>query len=252
VTDNVSSRVALVTGGGSGIGLATVNAFLELDDRVVVLDRDPFPPIDGAAERVEAVQGDVADPAVNEKAVALAVERFGGLDIAVLNAGVLVAGHLLSLPIEDLDRSIEVNVKGVVHGIRAAAAVLRPGGRIVVTASESGLAADPSLWAYNTAKGAVVNLVKAAALDLCSRGITVNAVCPGPIDTALAHDLRHDERRWEASRRAVPMQRWGRPEEVAAVIRFLASPEASFLTGVALPVDGGIAANTGQFRPRAF
>jgi len=124
------------------------------------------------------------------------------------------------------------------------------GGRIVVTASTSGIGGDPNMWAYNTSKGAVINLVRAAAVDLGADAITVNAVCPGPTETAMTARIGSLPEVYESLRRRIPLQRWGRPEEIAAAIAFLASPESSFINGAVLPVDGGVTANTGQFMPR--
>jgi NAD(P)-dependent dehydrogenase (short-subunit alcohol dehydrogenase family) len=163
-----------------------------------------------------------------------------------------MGGDLLDLPIEDFDRSIAVNVRAVALGIRAVVPTMRAAGagRIVVTASTSGIGADPNMWAYNTAKGAVINLVRAAAVDLGADGITVNAVCPGPTETQMTSRLLTMPDLHDGLRRAIPVQRWGQPDEIAAVIAFLASPDASFVNGAIVPVDGGITANTGQFRPR--
>jgi NAD(P)-dependent dehydrogenase (short-subunit alcohol dehydrogenase family) len=105
------------------------------------------------------------------------------------------------------------------------------------------------MWAYNTAKGAAVNLVRAASLDLASRGIRVNGVCPGPIRTGMTAMIEQAPEMYEDMRRRIPLQRWGEASEVAQVIGFLASPAASFVTGALVPVDGGIRANNGQFLP---
>jgi meso-butanediol dehydrogenase/(S,S)-butanediol dehydrogenase/diacetyl reductase len=221
----------------------------------VALDRaaDELAWIDGSefASRIRAVVGDVTSPAVNLEAVAVAVEQFGRLDAAVFNAGVSMGGGLLDLPMEEFDRSIDVNVRAVAIGIRSVVPTLRDGGggRIVVTASTSGIAGDPAMWAYNTAKAAVINLVRAAAVDLGADGITVNAVCPGPTETAMTARLRTLDA-YEELRRRIPLQRWGRADEIAAVIEFLISVDASFVNGAVVPVDGGITANTGQFMPR--
>lgn len=245
--------VAVVTGSASGIGRATVERIVAAGGAAVAMD------LDGdrldwteAHDRITGLAGDVTSEASNAEAVALAEERFGKLDALVLNAGLPAAGRMEDLPLEQFDRVVDVNLKGPLLGLRAGAPALRRagGGSIVVTASVSGLGGDPGMYAYNAAKGGVVNLVRTAAIELASDRIRVNAVCPGPIRTHMTEPVISADPGWAEGLLAhVPLGRWGEADEVAAVIEFLASPAASFVTGTVLPVDGGIRAGSGQFRP---
>ena len=248
----MSDRVAIVTGAASGIGRATAERLVGVGTSVVLVDREPIGWAEILGDAAVTVVGDVTQASTNDSAVAAALDTFGRLDAAVFNAGISMSGDLLGLSLDQFDRAIDVNVRAVVVGLRAVVPALRAsgGGRIVVTASTSGVAGDPNMWAYNTAKGAVINLVRAAAIDLGADAITVNAVCPGPTETGMTRGISSMPEVYDGLRRRIPLQRWGRPEEIAAVIGFLCSADASFVNGAVVPVDGGITASTGQFLPR--
>ena len=168
--------------------------------------------------------------------------------MAFNNAGIGAFGKTPDLDPEVWLRTFAVDVHSVFYGCRAAIPLLRErgGGCIVNTASISGLAGDYGLSAYNAAKGAVVNYTRAVALEHARENIRVNAVCPGPVETPLAQSLLRHPRVAEAYARAIPMGRAGRAEEVAAVAAFLASDDASYVTGTMVVVDGGLLAATGQ------
>ena len=248
--------VVVVTGAASGIGRATVERVVAAGGAAVAmdLDGDRLDWTEGN-DRVVPLAGDVTSEEANQAAVALAEERFGGLDALVLNAGLPAAGGMEDLPLEQFDRVVDVNLKGPLLGIRAGAPALRRrgGGAVVITASVSGLGGDPGMYAYNAAKGGVVNLTRSAAIELARDRIRVNAVCPGPIRTHMTEPLLGADPGWADGLRAhIPLGRWGEADEVAAVIEFLASPAASFVTGTVIPVDGGVRAGSGQFRPPAL
>jgi meso-butanediol dehydrogenase/(S,S)-butanediol dehydrogenase/diacetyl reductase len=245
-----AGRVAVVTGAAAGIGRATVEKLLADGAAGVVavdVNREALRWTDGV-ERVASLAGDLTDPAVNAEMVALAVSRFGALHAVALNAGIVVQGTIQRGSMEDFDRTIDINVRAVVLGIKAALPELEKadGGAVVVTGSVSGLAGDSGLWAYNASKAAVVNVVRSVALDIGHLGIRINSVCPGPVNTAMTANVSGMPME-TAMKARIPLQRFAEPSEIANVIAFLASPEASFMTGAEVPVDGGVTCGTGQW-----
>jgi meso-butanediol dehydrogenase / (S,S)-butanediol dehydrogenase / diacetyl reductase len=251
----MSVQVVAVTGAASGIGRATVELFAERGAKVVAVDvakrgLDELARRDGVVPLV----GDVSTESANAELVALALRAFGRLDAVVLNAGIGGAGPLESAgAVERFDRVLAVNVRGAVLGLRAALPALRAagGGSVVVTSSVSGLYGDPGTWAYNASKAAVVNLVRAAALDYAVENIRVNAIAPGLTATALTSGVIADPVLGPAVVERIPQLRWADPREQAEAIWFLTSPAASYITGVTLPVDGGLTASSGLLLPPA-
>jgi len=240
-----------VTGASSGIGRAACELFLARGLAVVGLDREE-PAAPAGTDRWASVVGDVTDPAANAIAADLAAERFGGIDVAVLNAGMPIPGGLDDADLALVERGFAVNVHGVVLGLRATLPGLRrsDSAAVVVTGSITGSGGDPVRWAYAAAKAAVMNIVRSAACALAPENVRVNAVVPGPVDSPMVQRIREGEpEHYRAIAELVPMRRWARPDEVAAVIGFLASPEASYVTGALVPVDGGASAMSGNWRP---
>jgi len=244
----VSSVV--ITGAGKGIGAGIVEAFAKAGWSIVAVDRDRSSLEATAAQvggKTVTLAGDVADRATSEAAVKMAVDRFGGLDAAVGNAGVTLPKLIDDTSPAEFDRLFAINVKALMFLAQAAhRALAKSRGSLTVIASKTGLVAQRNSPIYVATKGAAVQLARALALDWAPEGIRVNAVCPGIVDTPMLKEFIDAMPDPAASRReheaAQPLGRLATPAEVASAVLFLATPAAAFITGVALPVDGGFTA----------
>jgi len=243
----LAGKAAVITGAASGIGRASALRFAAEGARLILADSQ-----EPDAETLKTgcfVRTDVSRRPDNERMIDECVERYGRIDILYCNAGVTLPKLLPDSADAEIDRLLDVNVKGPLYAARHAIPIMlgQPGrGVILFTASKTGLVAQSDSPVYCASKGAIVILAKALALDYAARGIRVNALCPGIIDTPMLHrfaDAMPDPAAaWTAYGAAQPMGRLGTPEECAAAALWLVSSDASFVTGVALPVDGGFTA----------
>jgi len=248
--ERLRGKVAVITGGAGSIGAATARLFVAEGARVVVTDVDEQAANDVAAglgDHAAAHAGDVSDSADVQAAVELAVKRFGGLDVAFANAGMFGAiADVAEYPEDVFDRVMAVNVRGAFLLARHALAVMRDGGSLILNSSVVGLTSDPGICAYATSKHALVGLMRTAAKEVAPRRIRVNSLHPGPVDNSFQHAIEvtatgmGEREAATAFETMIPLGRHARPDEIASAALFLASDESAFVTGAAVPVDGGM------------
>jgi NAD(P)-dependent dehydrogenase (short-subunit alcohol dehydrogenase family) len=239
----MTTKVALITGAARGIGLATAKRFLADGWRVALLDIDGETLAQAVAalgepERTLALTGDVASPDQVEAAMAQVKQRFGSLDALVNNAGTAVFKPALETTLAEFRRTLDVNLTGAFLMTKAAVPLMRAGSSIVNITSVSGLRASALRIAYGTSKAALAHLTRQLALELSVLGIRVNAVAPGPVNTAMAKAVHSPAIRADYHD-AIPLGRYGLEEELADAVFFLCSERASYITGQELAVDGG-------------
>ncbi|PRR79559.1 3-oxoacyl-[acyl-carrier-protein] reductase FabG [Clostridium liquoris] len=243
----LQGKTALITGGSRGIGRVIALKLAELGANIVVNYKSSANAAEEIVKNVEskgtkaiAAQGDVSSFTDAEKIIKTAVSEFGALDILVNNAGITADGLLMRMKEEDFDKVIEVNLKGAFNCIRHASKVMvkQRSGKIINISSVVGITGNAGQANYAAAKAGVIGLTKSAAKELASRGINVNAVAPGFIETDMTDTLSEKVR--EGALGSIPLKRFGKAEDVAEVVAFLSSDNSSYITGQVINVDGGM------------
>lgn len=229
------SRVVLVTGGSRGIGLACARRFAELGDRVAVTYNSSPPPAE-----FFGVKCDVTDSAEVEAAFAAVEEHFGPVEVLVSNAGITKDTLLLRMSEDDFSRVVDANLTAAFRVVKRATAKMMKArqGRVILMSSVVGLLGSAGQANYAASKSGLVGFARSLARELGSRNITINVVAPGPVATDMTAALGDD--RMKELTEAVPLQRVATPEEIAGVVAFLAGPDAAYITGAVIPVDGGL------------
>src|SRR5882724_8385849 len=249
IMKNLEGKIAVVTGGSSGIGLATAKRFVDEGAHVVITGRREIELKQAATlikKNVATVVGDVSRLEDLDRLFAVVKEKHGHIDILFANAGAGTIAPLAVATEAHFDQTFDVNVKGMFFTVQKALPLFKDGGSIILNSSVSNLLGLPGFTAYAASKAAVRNFARGWTLELKDRKIRVNAMSPGPIETpalATTTGLTAEQVEQAAAQFSsqIPMGRRGKPEEIAAAVTFLASDESSFITGVDLAVDGGMA-----------
>jgi NAD(P)-dependent dehydrogenase (short-subunit alcohol dehydrogenase family) len=251
----LEGKVALITGGAGGIGTAAARLFVREGAKVLLVDIN-----ESALKKVTSEIGsgaqyfvaDITKPEDNAAMVKAAVDRFGGLDILLANAGIEgTVSSLVDYTIDVFDKVIAINLRGMFLSVRYAAPALikRGGGSIVITSSIAGLSGSAGLVAYTTSKHGVIGIMRTAAVELAASNVRVNSIHPAPIETRMMRSIEEMAAPGAAAtvkanfENSIPLKRYGKPEEVAALMLFLASDDASYITGGTYTVDGGMTAD---------
>lgn len=247
----LQDKIVIVTGAGSGMGRAIARGFLDNGSRVVVAGRHADPlagTVEGfGSDRALVVPADVADRGSVEALVGRAVDVFGGLDVVVSNAALYESGDLADLPEQKWRQLFAVNVDGLYHLVVAAAPhLVASGGNVVAISSVSGEYGDWGQAAYNSTKHAINGLIRSLALDYGERGVRFNAVAPAFTITDMTKGVWEGDADLSAFTNRIALGRPGRAEDVVGPVLFLASPDAGYVTGSVLTVDGGTSASSGQ------
>ena len=256
--DTFAGKIAVVTGATSGIGKAIATTFANRGALVCIVgrnaDRGKAAVEEIGADRSAFYQADLADPSAIQSLFSSILSEHGAVDILVNNAGIVSLMPLEATSDEDWQLMLDTDLSSVFRTCRLALPHMRERchGSIINVASISGFAGDYGMAAYNAAKAAVINFTRSIAIDSAASGIRINAVCPGAIQTPMFDAVKDVPNLLPSWASSIPIKRFGQPEEIANVVAFLASDDASYIVGAAIAVDGGVTATTGQPNVASF